>query len=179
MSDGNDVWLASADTIDGAYSLEGSALAGVSGYAPCLVLDDGTWYLYTSKDGDIALYTSDTVNSGYTEHANSPLLTPEHRAGAVDYSRASEPYVFYDSDAGLWRMLYMGGDVRPAATATEYERICMATASDPAGPWTKSNRSPLWSGVAGRYDGGYGEHRGGNEHNYPRVLRGRIAETRH
>ncbi|MDR7275722.1 hypothetical protein [Catenuloplanes atrovinosus] len=58
--------------------------------------------------------------------------------------------LLYDERQRLWKMWYTAG--RIASAGGEPEFICLATATDPRGPWTKSPSNPL---ISPMNDGGW------------------------
>jgi Glycosyl hydrolases family 43 len=125
-------------------------------YAPEIMQGpDGTFYIFYSfcdatdgSDGKIGVASASTVTGPYTKYASNPILSTG-TAGAWDSLRVGEPSVFHLD--GTWVMAYMGEDTDFAFGASE--RIGIATASSPFGPWTKAAGNPLvdW-GASGQWD---------------------------
>lgn len=153
-----DARLASASDINGPWTAYGSNPILTSGSqswesaisndginAPEFYLSGGTYYLYYAVEdtsagsyGAIGVATASTITGPYTKYASNPILVPG-TGGAWDSRRVVEPSVLYDGSQ--WIMAYMGED--DDVTWGESERIGIATASDPLGPWTKVESNPL------------------------------------
>lgn len=123
-------------------------------YAPEIIVNGGTYYLFysinntsTGADGHIGYATASAITGPYTDHG-SAILSPG-ASGSWDSLRVSEPSVFYHD--GTWYMAYMGEDTDFAFGRSE--RVGIATASSPTGPWTKAAANPLidW-GAGGEWD---------------------------
>jgi hypothetical protein len=150
--------LSSATSPSGPWTDLGNILTvggswdSVTVYAPCLFLDSGTWYLYYSGSANtpnadsIGYATASAVTGPYTKYGSNPVIT--YAGAGWETKRACEPYVYYSSILSKYVCLYMG-DSTGGSTPTE--TVGYATASSPAGPWTKyaSNPAlPLGSGAA-------------------------------
>jgi hypothetical protein len=89
------------------------------------------------------------VTGPYTKHA-TPLL--EVGVSGWDSLRVQEPSVWVAPD-GTWVMAYMGEDA--AYTKGTTEKVGIATATDPLGPWTKAATNPVIGfGGTGEWDEG-------------------------
>lgn len=156
-------WAPALDTIDlwtasdplGANATFDSAIyafadvpwapAGASDiYAPHLMEDAGTFYLFYSiadtadgSDGHIGYATASTIDGPYTDHG-SAVLSPGS-AGTWDARRVGEPSVVHVGSQ--WVMAYMGESTTGAYGTSE--QCGIATATSPAGPWTKAAGNPL------------------------------------
>jgi hypothetical protein len=118
-------------------------------YAPHLIEDGGTWYLFYSGGPDgtedshsIGYATASDITGPYTRYASNPVLA---YSGAADWEqyRAVEPYVYYSDILGEWVMFYMGD--AGSGTGSQIEKIGYATASAITGPWTKYASNPVIS----------------------------------
>jgi hypothetical protein len=113
--------------------------ANVNGGA--LIEQAGTFYLfYATNDtnGAIGVAIASSVTGPYTK-SGSALLTAGSQ-GAWDSLRVNEPSVLVGPD-GVWVMAYMGED--SAFTEGTAEKIGIATAPGPLGPWTKATANPV------------------------------------
>lgn len=148
----NDVRLASAGTVSGTWTDLGSVLTlGSQGWEQAnrangawLMEDGGTYYLfYGSNDGagtpGIGVATSSNVTGPYTKYASNPILTPTTGTGAWDSRRVNEPSVI--KVGSTWIMAFMAED--EDVPLTQSEKIGIATATDPFGPWTKDADNPV------------------------------------
>lgn len=126
----------------GSQSWENTA-QGVNGC--CLMENGGTFYLFYDSEpngapgetADIGYATAGTVTGPYTKYASNPVFT-RGGSGAWDELRVQEPSVIVVD--GAWVMAYMGE--APGSTGLT-EQIGIATASGPAGPWTKAGTDGL------------------------------------
>ncbi|HXI80045.1 MAG TPA: family 43 glycosylhydrolase [Verrucomicrobiae bacterium] len=132
------------------------AAASTSIYAPSLVFDGATYYLFysivktsgaTDSGNGIGVATASVITGPYTDHG-SAILSPG--AGATwDSRRVGEQDVIHHD--GRWVMAYMGES--SAIAYQDSEKIGVATASSPTGTWTKSAANPVldW-GASGQWD---------------------------
>lgn len=126
----------------GSQSWEGTGTPGIIG--ACLLEDAGTFYIFYGADQDLATgvtagigyATASTVTGPYTKYASNPILSPG-TSGAWDDLRCHEPSVLHVGDT--WVMAYMGD----TPTEGQHEKIGIATASSPSGPWTKAAGNPI------------------------------------
>jgi len=124
-------------------------------YAPEIMEHEGTFYLYygacdasDGSDGKIGVATASAITGPYTKYGSNPILSTG-TAGAWDSLRVGEPSVVYFG--GQFVMAYMGEDTD--ATYQASEKVGIATASDPLGPWTKASGNPLVDfGTSGQWD---------------------------
>lgn len=122
----------------------------------CLIYHDGVFYLFYAVDGSsgkiagIGVATATTVTGPYTKYASNPILAPG-AAGAWDERRVAEPDVQLVD--GVWVMAFMAESMTGSQGQTE--KVGIATASDPFGPWTKDAANPVVGfGAAGAFDEG-------------------------
>lgn len=120
-------------------------------YAPFLIEDSGTFYLFYAickgSDGTlgyIGYATSSTVDGTYTDHG-AAILSP---GSGWDARRVAEPAVMVR--AGVWYMAYMGESL--SGVSSESEKLGLATAPLPSGPWTKAGGNPIPWGASGEWD---------------------------
>lgn len=154
------LYLASSTSADGPWTSYGEVLTCGSlawETAPftnggALLEHDGTFYLFYACDdtgGAIGVATASTVTGPYTKNAD-PLI--EVGVSGWESRRVQEPDVRVAPD-GTWVMAYMGEDLATAKGASE--KIGIATAADPLGPWTKSAANPVIGfGDTGEWDEG-------------------------
>lgn len=155
------VKLYSSSSPSGPWTDEGTILnLGAGGtwddtavYAPHLIKDGSTWYLFYSGGPDgtedshsVGYATASSITGPYTRYASNPVLTYTGTA-TFDRYRACEPFVFYSSILSQWVMLYMGDS--GSGTASQIEKLGYATASAITGPWTKYASNPVVSPVSG------------------------------
>ncbi len=153
--------LYSSATPGGTWTDEGTILnVGSAGtwddfiiYAPHLVQDSGTWYLFytggpdaTENSNSIGYATASSITGPYTRYASNPILTYTGTA-TFDQYRASECYVFYSNILSQWVMFYMGDS--GSGTGSQIETVGYATASAITGPWSKCGSNPVISYVTG------------------------------
>jgi len=101
---------------------------------------DGTFYLFYCCDqtgGSIGVATATTVTGPYTKYGTA-LVTPA--STGWDSLRVQEPSVTIAPD-GTWVMAYMAEDKAFAQSTTE--KVGIATAPGPFGPWTKAATNPV------------------------------------
>jgi hypothetical protein len=155
--------LASAASASGPWTDLGSILTLGSqaweetdrGNSCWLMEDGGTFYLFYDNNGDaggatrdIGVATASTVTGAYTKYASNPIIQ-RGSAGAWDSRRVQEPSVIVQD--GTWVMAYMGEDTDDPLG--ESEKIGIATASSPFGPWTKDADNPVVGfGTSGQFD---------------------------
>lgn len=159
--------LASASSPDGPWTAYGSnpvltfgsqawesAIPNPGINAPFLMEKDGTFYIFYSVEdmstgtyGAIGLATASSVTGPYTKYASNPILTPGS-AGAWDSRRVCEPGVMFDGTQ--WVMAFMAETL--SATYGLSEKLGIATASAPEGPWTKAAGNPVLGFSAGSWD---------------------------
>lgn len=148
--------LASSPSPDGPWTDAGVKVTGTQIYAPFLMEDAGTFYLFYASDsgvgGDGKIYcaTASSVNGTYTKYPNNTtptaMLSPGS-SGAWDDFRVGEPSIV--KDGSTYYMLYMGEKTAYQTT----ERIGLATASSLTGTWTKDAGNPvLLPGTSGAWD---------------------------
>ncbi len=112
-------------------------------FAPHILKEGGTWYIFFAVLPNIVYITSPTINGTYS--APTTVLT---RSESWEAYRVDEPYVFKRND-GTWIMMYMGD------YGSAHEQIGYATAADITGPYTKFSGNPcLPFGAPGSYDAG-------------------------
>ncbi len=116
-------------------------------YAPHLIQNNGTWFLYYTGGTDIygdnnalGVATAASVTGPYTRYSGNPLLSASRLPGDWEQSRDAEPYVYYSTIINKWVMLYMGD---AGADAVNIERVGYAVANSPTGPWTKFAGNPI------------------------------------
>lgn len=143
--------LASASSPDGPWTAQGTKVTASKIYAPYLVEDAGTFYLFYADDkgvgGDGKMYyaSSSTVNGTYTPNVSS-ILDPG-TAGAWDDYRVSEQCIL--KSGSTYHMLYMAEKTAYQTT----EQVGHATASAITGPWTKDSGNPVLApGTSGEWD---------------------------
>lgn len=141
----NAVGIAKADAPDGPWTVDNATLivTGDQQGSPHLLLSGGTWYMYYAKGTPCQTFvaTASTPNGVYS--AGSLLLDV---GTGWESSRVLEPYVFQRQDS-VWVMLYMGD------SGSTTEQVGYATASSPAGPFTKYGSNPVLAfGPAGSFD---------------------------
>lgn len=159
-----DVRLASATSIEGPWTPYGGNPVltlgsqawenGVTGSnGSCILEDAGTFYIfYASEAGagtpGVGYATAPAVTGPYTKYASNPVIVPGG-AGQWDERRLQEPSVI--KVGSTWVMAYMAEEM--AVPQSQSEKIGMATASSPSGPWTKSALNPVIGfGPAGTFD---------------------------
>lgn len=160
----DEIFFATASDRDGPWA-SGSVVfdigdvpwaAGVGAthiYAPHIVENGGTFIMFysvcdatTGLHGYIGYATAPAITGPYTDHG-SPILSPGS-AGQWDARRVGEPAVIFHG--GQWLMAYMGEGT--AAAFGYSEKLGMASAPDPSGPWTKAAINPIDWGDAGQWD---------------------------
>lgn len=151
------ITLASADTIDGTWTVEASPVLSESGHhltAPHLFKDGGYWYLYygrndndSSAPGDIYVQKSTSVNTGYSDTGISNPILSRGGSSSWEENRVLEPYVF--KVGSTYYMFYMGETV-----STLIEKVGYATSSAPDSGWTKYGSNPVLAGDTGAWDAG-------------------------
>lgn len=123
----------------------------------CLIQDGATFYLFYSSDtlvdadqGAIGVATASSITGPYTKQS-LPILE-RGSAGQWDSRRVQEPSVIKMPD-GTWLMAYMAETL--AVAKGQSEKIGIATATNPLGPWTKAAGNPVISfGASGAFDVG-------------------------
>ncbi|HET7689342.1 MAG TPA: hypothetical protein VFK41_03120 [Nocardioidaceae bacterium] len=118
----------------------------------CILEHEGTFYIFYSSYGGssdgVGVATASSVTGPYTKYASNPILEPS--VSGWDSLRVQEPDV-HVLDDGTWVMAFMAED--DAFPVAETEKIGIATASDPFGPWTKSADNPVLDfGDPGEWD---------------------------
>lgn len=162
-----DIRLATASNRDGPWTAyDGTPLleladvswAGTSTtmYAPEIVKHEDTFYLVysmvisggaTLPTNAIGLATCATIDGDYVD-SGAPILAPA-AAGAWDSRRVGEPSLLFHG--GQWLLAYMGEDSDFAFG--ESEKIGIATAPTPTGPWTRAAGNPIIDfGASGEWD---------------------------
>jgi hypothetical protein len=113
-------------------------------YAPHLIKDGATWYLFYSGGPDnsgnshsIGYATAAAVGGPYTRYGSNPVISYGGGAGDFDRYRACEPWVQYSNILGKYICLYMGD---AGAGATQVETVGYATADTIDGIWTKHGK---------------------------------------
>lgn len=112
------------------------------------VLFNGTYHMWcenkTGKNnsGGISYFTS---ADGLTWTLGSATALDKGGGGAWDSQDVASPVVTYLG--GVWYMLYEGRQ-----TAGQQGQMGLATASSPAGPWTKDAANPVFVGRSGKWD---------------------------
>lgn len=120
-------------------------------YAPEIMQHDGTFYIFysatnysTGLGGGIGVASASAVTGPYTKYSGNPLLTA---ATGWSSNRIGEPSVMVRD--GLWVMAYMG----ETGTFGQGEKVGIATATSPFGPWTRAPNDPLLDfGAGGQWD---------------------------
>lgn len=164
-TEASEVRLATASDRDGPWTDAGAIFAftsipwrasTVGLYAPFIMEDAGTFYLFyslivaagaTDATNAIGVATASAITGTYTD-SGSAILAPG--AGAAwDSRRVGECDVI--NQGGTWVMAYMGET--SAATLSTSEKVGIATAASPTGPWTKAAGNPLIDfGTSGQWD---------------------------
>jgi hypothetical protein len=153
---GSQVILATATNRDGPWTLYGSnpiftfaaatwaPAAATVLYAPELTEHDGTFYLFysvcsdsTGEGGQIGVATATDITGPYTD-SGAAILT-EGAASSPTSLRVGEPSVIYHD--GRWLMALMGEDEDAAFGVSE--KIFMAEATSPTGPYTLLDGDPV------------------------------------
>jgi hypothetical protein len=88
----------------------------------------------------IAVFSSTNGKTGWTLHSSNVLAVGG--AGTFDSQDVSSPTFWKEGD--VWYLVYEGRQGTPGGT-TDNGKIGLATASTPAGPWTKSPSNPVFS----------------------------------
>ena len=158
--------IASCATPDGTWVDEGIILNlgaatewddGII-YAPHLLKDGSTWYLFYSGSptagsdlSQVGYATATSILGTYTRYGSNPVL-PYGGSGDFDEWRACEAFVYYSDILEKWVMLYMGD---AGESGTEIEKVGYATATSIDGTWTKYASNPIidW-GSAPSFDSG-------------------------
>lgn len=142
--------LASASSPEGPWSEYGVILSCSTGTnwetsnhtnGGHIIESGGTYYLFyccDSAGGSIGVATAPAVTGPYTKYATA-LVTPG-ATGQWDSLRVQEPSVTIAPD-GTWVMAYMAEDNAFAQSTTE--KVGIATAAGPYGPWTKAATNPV------------------------------------
>lgn len=91
----------------------------------------------TGADGHIGVAVADEITGPYVDHG-SAILSPG-TSGAWDSLRVGEPSVLVESDRLI--MAFMAETDAAAFGASE--KVGIATATDPTGPWTKAAGNPV------------------------------------
>jgi hypothetical protein len=118
---------------------------------PHLLISGGRYYLYyavgtTYGSVSIKYATASSITGPYTQQGTC-LSTAGTLGTGWESGRVGEPYVFQLQNAhgslaaGTWVMLYMGDSSSSSSSASE--QVGYATASSPAGPWTKYGSNPI------------------------------------
>lgn len=111
-----------------------------------VVKDGGTYYAFLhGTDDRIYLYTASERDGPFTLHTEVLRASQGWENGAVGV-----PYAWKDGDT--WYMLYRGG------IAGILDQTGLATASSPAGPWTKHAGNPV---IPGSVTNGWGSNHDG------------------
>jgi len=140
-----DIALASSASPDGPWTSQGTVIHVSKIYAPYLIEDGGTFYIFFGDDkgvgGDGKMYyaTASTVNGTYTIAGSPTAILSPGATGAWDDYRVGEPSIL--KSGSTFYMLYMG---EKTAFQTS-ERIGLATAPALTGPWTKDGGNPVLS----------------------------------
>ncbi len=154
------MYFKTAKSLDGPWT-EASPVAGMDSFCKMAVLVDeqgapvhleGKFHAYAAyfngalADKEIFHFTADALTGAWMLGAK---VIPRGPAGSKDESNADAPYAVYSS--GKTRLWYMAA---PAQAQGDYglaERILMATADTPGGPFTKDYAdviapadSPAW-----------------------------------
>ena len=108
---------------------------------PSVVYLDGTWHMtyfgIDSAGKGRVLYASARQPGGpWTKHG---VILESTQPWEDDYIYNSSLY--YEASERLWKIWYTAGKI--ASAGGEPEFICYATASNPAGPWTKYSGNPI------------------------------------
>src|SRR5208337_2281928 len=163
--DASEVRFASASTPAGPWTLDTthSFDPGNHPNGPCWLKHGSTFYIYYMKGTNygsmsIRYATASAVTGPYTEQGKC-LSTDGTLGTGWESGRVGEPFVFqlqsaYGSvSAGTWVMFYMGDS--SANSSDGHEQTGYATASNPAGPWTKYSGNPVIAyGATNNYDNG-------------------------
>ncbi|MEV8378751.1 hypothetical protein AB0P21_38780 [Kribbella sp. NPDC056861] len=117
---------------------------------PSVVYQGGRWhmtYFGVAADGNGAIHYASATNPGGPWTKGGVVLTstlPWEDRWIYNSS------LLYDAGARLWKMWYTAGMIASAGGEPEY--VCYATATNPAGPWTKHPANPL---IRPMQDGGW------------------------
>ena len=131
---------------------------GPGSFAPCLVQDNGTNYIFFSDwsngyfgvQHSLVYITSTSINGPYS--APTTVLSPV--AGTWENWRVDEPYVFQRDD-GKWIIVYMGDTEPIDGSGLPAEQVGYAYADNITGPYTKYTNNPVLAfGPPGSYDAG-------------------------
>ena len=133
-----------AESVDGlTWTVYGVVVSGAV-TRPYMRRVDGAYYLYVLdiSETDFHLYTS---NDGVSFSLEESSVVSCGVSGDWDDSQLGNICVWNES--AVWYMLY---EARKSSTNWA---VGLATASDPAGPWTKNASSPVLSNGAGAMGG--------------------------
>lgn len=113
---------------------------------PSVVLNNGVYYMtYCGYDGAVArIHLATATNPAGPWTKQGVVLSPDQ---AYEDNFLYNSSLMYD---GQWKMWYTAGKI--ASAGGEPEFIAYATASNPAGPWTKFSGNPIVSSMG---DGGW------------------------
>ncbi len=116
---------------------------GSGSFAPHILKENGTWYIFFAILPNIVYMTSPTIDGTYSSPAVVLTNTEPWEAYRVD-----EPYVFKRND-DKWILMYMGD------YGSAHEQIGYATSDNITGPYVKYEENPcLPFGPPGSYDAG-------------------------
>jgi len=116
---------------------------GGGSFAPHIIKEGGTWYIFFAVLPNIVYITCPTINGTYS--SPTVVLT---RSESWEAYRVDEPYIFQQND-GMWIMMYMGD------YGSAHEQIGYATADIITGPYTKFSGNPcIPFGPPGSFDAG-------------------------
>jgi hypothetical protein len=145
----NGIGLFSAADPLGTWTVENAQIidTGDTEGSPCLYRHtDGTWYMYYGKKvaGLAVIYyaTASAPDGTWTTHETTPLISADNASW-----RALEPFVDLASN-GTFYMTYMQDS---SGNVGSGEKCYLATATNPAGPWTKQGLI-IDFGPSGSYD---------------------------
>lgn len=147
----SEICYATASSIAGPYTFGGILLQGTGGadwdsdavHNVKVYNFGGTYYMYfmgstgTADSQQIGVATASSITGPYTRDASNPIIP--NGGPSWELNRVSNPSVVNDS--GTYRMLYKGYN-----TGTGVAQLGLATASNPAGPWTKYASNPVIAG---------------------------------
>lgn len=131
-SNSNDTWYATAPTFFGPWTDTGAVVTGHK--RSCVTLVGSTYHMYCSATGDsqIDYYTS-TNGTTWTQQATNVI--PLGSGSAWDATAIASTFLV--QFGSTWYLYYEAyGPGRPYNTG-------VATASSPAGPWTKYSGNPV------------------------------------
>ncbi len=132
----SNVYYAEANAARGPWTRQSSPLVTGKGN-PRLFKNGGTYYLFVAPPtgGQIDVYSA---TDGVTFTLLAAAIIAPGSAGQWDETAVWDMNVAYVDGGGVWHAVYTGTGTNGAQYNTGY-----VTASDPAGPWTKSASNPV------------------------------------